>query len=125
VPARRRAFTRAELQAFFDAADDLVDTEFAKGSNVVAVEARRHAANTIPLVGGAGPDRHHGARDEAKVHRVVSLTQRRLTDPAAVIAGLPPDMRPLPSVAGYDELLAKRTTTNAVSAGPVSKENIS
>ena len=32
MPARRRAFTRTELQAFFDAADDLVDTEFAKGS---------------------------------------------------------------------------------------------
>jgi integrase/recombinase XerD len=32
VPARRRAFTKAELQTFFDAADDLVDTEFAKGS---------------------------------------------------------------------------------------------
>ncbi|MCW3768899.1 site-specific integrase, partial [Paenarthrobacter sp. PAE-2] len=32
LPARRRAFTRTELQTFFDAADDLVDTEFAKGS---------------------------------------------------------------------------------------------
>ena len=32
MPARRRAFTKAELQTFFDAADDLVDTEFAKGS---------------------------------------------------------------------------------------------
>lgn len=32
VPPRRRAFTKTELQAFFDAADDVVDTEFAKGS---------------------------------------------------------------------------------------------
>ncbi|MEV7663558.1 IS21 family transposase [Paenarthrobacter sp. NPDC089316] len=94
----------------------------AVSADVVAVEARRHAANTIPLVGGASADRHSGAHDEVTVHRVVSLTQRRLTDPAAVIAGLPPDTRPLPSIAGYDELLAKRATTNAVS---VSKENIS
>ena len=42
------------------------------------------------------------------VQRVVSLTQRRLADPAAVIAGLPPDRRPLPSVAAYDELLNRR-----------------
>jgi len=94
----------------------------AVSADVVAVEARRHAANTIPLVGGASADRHSGAHDQVKVHRVVSLTQRRLTDPAAVIAGLPPDTRPLPSIAGYDDLLAKRATTNAVS---VSKENIS
>ena len=32
-------------------------------------------------------------------------------DPAAVIAGLPPDTRPLPSVGAYDELLAKRSRT--------------
>jgi integrase/recombinase XerD len=32
VPPGRRSFTRRELQTFFDAADDLVDTEFAKGS---------------------------------------------------------------------------------------------
>lgn len=31
-PPQRRAFTKAELQTFFDAADDVVDTEFAKGS---------------------------------------------------------------------------------------------
>jgi hypothetical protein len=34
--------------------------------------------------------------------------ERRLAEPAAVIAGLPPDQRPLPSVAAYDELLARR-----------------
>ena len=32
MPPRRRAFTRAELQTFFDTADDLIDTEFAKRS---------------------------------------------------------------------------------------------
>ncbi|MET3174019.1 UNVERIFIED_ORG: hypothetical protein ABIB52_001864 [Arthrobacter sp. UYCu721] len=30
-------------------------------------------------------------------------------NPAAVIAGLPPDTRPVSSVRVYDELLAKRT----------------
>ncbi len=42
--------------------------------------------------------------------RVASLTERRLADPTAVIAGLPPDARPLPSVTAYDELLHRRTT---------------
>ena len=61
---------------------------------------------------------------KSKVQRVVSLTQRRLMDPAAVIAGLPQDKRPLPTVNIYDELLAKRTQTPA-SAGTATKENIS
>ena len=43
-------------------------------------------------------------------------------DPAAVIAGLPQDKRPLPSVNIYDELLAKRTKP-AASAGTATKEN--
>jgi hypothetical protein len=42
--------------------------------------------------------------------RVISLTERRLGDPAAVIAGLPADTRPLPTVAAYDELLTRRRT---------------
>ena len=88
--------------------------------DVVAVEARRHAAS-VP-VGGASADRHHGAHNEVNVQRVVSLTQRRLMDPAAVIAGLPTDARPLPSVSGYDELLAKRA---GHPPGTASKENIS
>lgn len=82
-------------------------------ADVVAVEARRHAA-----AGGSGSDRHHvGHAHELEQRdgqsagtRVVSLTQRRLADPAAVIAGLPADRRPLPSVARYDELLTKRST---------------
>ncbi|WP_444875886.1 Mu transposase domain-containing protein, partial [Arthrobacter oryzae] len=91
----------------------------AVSADVVAVEARRHA--TISSGGGSGPDRHPGAHVEVNVQRVVSLTQRRLMDPAAVIAGLPPDTRPMPSISAYDELLAKRTHTE----GTVSKENIS
>lgn len=81
----------------------------AVSADVVAVEARRHTSDT-PGVGGASQDRHLVARDSALEQRVVSLTQRRLTDPAAVIAGLPPDTRPLPSVAAYDELLPRRRT---------------
>ncbi len=91
-------------------------------ADVVAVEARRHA-NTTPAVleeGGATSARHHGARSDVREQRVVSLTQRRLTDPAAVIAGLPPDTRPLPSVAAYDELLPRRHTPTPVDDTKVS-----
>lgn len=95
----------------------------AVSADVVAVEARRHAASPV-TAGESGSDRHPGARDEVKVQRVVSITQRRLMDPAAVIAGLPQDMLPLPSVNIYDELLAKRTKPSAP-AGTTSKENIS
>jgi hypothetical protein len=81
-------------------------------ADVVAVEARRHAttADSPSANGGASAGRQLVARDEHREQRVVSLTQRRLTDPAAVIAGLPPDTRPLPSVAAYDELLPRRRT---------------
>lgn len=76
-------------------------------ADVVAVEARRHTT-TSTLAGGsrggASGDRHRVAHHDPLEQRVVSLTQRRLNDPAAVIAGLPPDTRPLPSVSGYDEL---------------------
>jgi hypothetical protein len=91
----------------------------AVSADVVAVEACRHISS-IPG-SGAGPDRHPVAREDVNVQRVVRLTQRRLMDPAAVIAGLPPDTRPMPSVSLYDELLAKRSHP----AGIVSKENIS
>lgn len=92
----------------------------AVSADVVAVEARRHAAGLT--AGGSGSDRHPGAHDDLNVQRVVSLTQRRLMDPAAVIAGLPPDTRPLPSIGIYDELLAKRAIDPV---GTTSKENIS
>ncbi len=92
----------------------------AVSADVVAVEARRHAASIT--AGGSDSDRHPSAHAEENVQRVVSLTQRRLMDPAAVIAGLPPDTRPVPSISAYDELLAKRTEQPA---GTASKENIS
>jgi transposase len=72
-------------------------------ADVVAVEARRIAdarTNQQPDSPAANP--------AAGRQRVVSLTQRRLGDPAAVIAGLPPDRRPLPTVTAYDELLTRR-----------------
>jgi hypothetical protein len=69
-------------------------------ADVVAVEARRHEA-----LGGFRIDRPLVEQGRGPERRVVSLTQRRLTDPAAVIAGLPADTRPLPSVAAYDQLL--------------------
>jgi hypothetical protein len=53
---------------------------------------------------------------------VVSLTERRLADPTAVIAGLPPDARPMPSVDRYDELLILRPTPPVPD---VSKGNVS
>jgi hypothetical protein len=75
----------------------------AVSAEVVAIEARRHAPP-----GGATTDRHPVARTNEQEQKVVSLTQRRLTDPGAVIAGLPPDTRPVPSVAAYDQLLPRR-----------------
>lgn len=51
----------------------------------------RSSPRTAP--GWVRPDCHPGAKADVLEHRVVSLTQRRLTDPAAVIAGLPPDSR--------------------------------
>lgn len=91
----------------------------AVSADVVAVEARRHTPATTTATGGASPDRHHVARGDAREQRVVSLTQRRLTDPAAVIAGLPPDTRPIPSVAAYDELLPRRRTPTPATADDV------
>ncbi|KNH14825.1 transposase [Arthrobacter sp. ZBG10] len=111
-----RSMTAGDIQAGITAALEVG----AVSADVVAVEARRHA--TTSSVGGSGSDRHPGAREDVNVHRVVSLTQRRLMDPAAVIAGLPPDTRPVPSISAYDELLAKRTQEPE---GTASKENIS
>lgn len=78
--------------------------------DVVAVEARRHATEHAAHVaaGGSNTGRHLDERRGVNVHRVVSLTQYRLADPAAVIAGLPPDRRPLPTVEAYDTLLSSR-----------------
>lgn len=73
-------------------------------ADVVAVEARRAAASR-DAAGWGQKDGDHAAPTAQREQRIISLTQRRLADPAAVIAGLPPDRRPLPSVAGYDQLL--------------------
>ncbi|MBG6185442.1 hypothetical protein IWX65_003421 [Arthrobacter sp. CAN_A214] len=112
----------------------------AVSADVVAVEARRHATEhlngnqNLAGVGGSSSDRHfsarRGAHAEDKVQQVVSLTQRRLMDPAAVIAGLPPDSRPIPTVSSYDELLVKRAPANPANTSAnvlnsTSKENIS
>ena len=99
----------------------------AVSADVVAVEARRHAATAQ---GGSSSDSHSDvhrvAQDADEVQRVVSLTQRRLMEPAAVIAGLPADNRPVPSVRAYDELLAKRPQPSpATLSKTASKENIS
>jgi hypothetical protein len=42
------------------------------------------------------------------------------TDPAAVIAGLPPDNRPTPQVIAYDELLPRRAAATASTSSQVS-----
>ena len=107
-----RSMTSADVVAGISAAL----TVGAVTADVVAVEARRHQG-----LGGSRLDRH--PVDPARGHerRVVSLTQRRLADPAAVIAGLPPDKRPLPSVAAYDQLLRLPERPTPVTA-PAVKE---
>ncbi len=93
-------------------------------ADVVAVEARKHQAET----GGATQLEQPDDRVHVLEQRVVSLTERRLADPAAVIAGLPPDPRPLPSVAAYDELLMRRRPTRSEPSAPdatVQKGNVS
>jgi len=97
-----RSMTEADVVAGITAALQVG----AVSADVVALEARRHAGTS-----GANPHRHPPAHTVAPEHRVVSLTQRRLADPAAVIAGLPADTRPLPSVGAYDELLPRRHTS--------------
>ena len=71
-------------------------------ADIVAVEARRVAQARPEL------DEPASVLDHEPARRVISLTERRLADPGAVIAGLPADQRPLPSVTAYDQLLARR-----------------
>lgn len=79
----------------------------AVSADVVAVQARKHACTRAADGSGSGrcPGPQPVGVDERNVAQVVSLTRRRLDDPAAVIAGLPPDSRPLPSLEKYDSLL--------------------
>ena len=76
----------------------------ASSADVVAVEARKAADRSCD---STAPGSTAGV-DET----VVSLTERRLADPAAVIAGLPADHRPPPSVSAYDELLPRRRASS-------------
>jgi len=59
----------------------------AVSADVVAVEARRTANAVRFNAAGSDTDRRPAAGPPPVERRVVSLTQRRLTDPAAVIAG--------------------------------------
>lgn len=89
-------------------------------ADIVAVEARR--------VAQARPDHQNDETGNDAVlaaPRVVSLTERRLVDPESVIAGLPPDPRPLPSVTAYDELLARRAVDEPPTAATSSKGQVS
>jgi hypothetical protein len=86
-------------------------------ADVVAVEARKQQTSH-----GVTEPATFVTADGEDSGRVVSLTERRLSDPTAVIAGLPPDARPLPSVDRYDELLTRRPTPRAAD---VSKGNVS
>ena len=92
----------------------------ATSPDVVAVEARKLAA-----IRGHQPASNAADEPPAGRERVISLTQRRLVDPSAVIAGLPPDARPLPDVDAYDELLARRRpatpSSERAAAGSTSK----
>jgi hypothetical protein len=87
-------------------------------ADLVAVEVRR-LAQARPRTIAEPPSPSDTAR-------VVSLTQRRLSDPDATFAALPPDRRPPPSVAAYDELLPRRaaatSTQPGAAASPASSE---
>ena len=106
-----RSMDAADIEAGLTAAVSVG----AVSADVVAVEARLAAA----AAGGASCGRHlveqphaDGPHDDKPTGKVVSLTQRLLLDPDAVIAGLPPDTRPLPSLDKYDRLLRRRTGTD-------------
>jgi transposase len=108
--------------AYVDIIDGLVAATAvgAVRADVVAVEARR-IAETRPHQ----PAQPAAAASPATAGApwVISLTERRLADPAAVIAGLPADNRPLPTVGHYDELLTRRhpqADTSVANTGEVS-----
>lgn len=75
----------------------------ATSADVVAMEARRAQQVSRPDPGRTAAEPVATAREQ---RRVVSLTERRL-------AALPPDSRPLPSVAHYDQLLRRRAAEPA------------
>ncbi|MCX4704210.1 hypothetical protein [Streptomyces sp. NBC_01373] len=75
-------------------------------SDAVAVEARKAAQNDTESDRGT----RQAAGQESAVPHVTSLTERRL-------AALPPDTRPPPSVAAYDQLLPLRNAARPASEG--------
>lgn len=81
-------------------------------ADVVAVEARRIAEHRCHEELSASDYQ----KEQLPAWQVISLTQRRLADPAAVIAGLPPDTRPLPTVSAYDDLLTRRAAQQTAPA---------
>src|SRR2546430_990945 len=77
-------------------------------ADVVAVEARKAAQTRVtPVALACAQDDvvPPAVAADTAMGKVVSLTARRQADPAALIAALPADPRPLPSVAHYDDLL--------------------
>ncbi len=83
----------------------------AASADVVAVEARKSAQlrGASPTVGAPAVTGDPAAAPAAPARRdrVASLTERRLVAARTRADGLPADGRPLPSVAQYDELLAR------------------
>jgi hypothetical protein len=77
------------------------------------------AAKVMPKRYGPRRQRHDG---QSTGPGVVSLTQRRLADPAAVIARLPADTRPLPSADAYDQLLRLPERTAPATATPAAQK---
>jgi transposase len=86
----------------------------AASPDVVAVEARKVQQASQPATAAdAAADQPPPTPAAPRAGRVISLTQRRLA-----VAGLPPDTRPPPSVARYDELLQHRRPPPAPPAPP-------
>ncbi len=81
-------------------------------ADVVAVEARRIAEHRCHEELSVSDYQ----KEQLPAWQVISLTQRRLADPAAVIAGLPPDTRPLPTVGAYNDLLTRRAAQQTAPA---------
>lgn len=91
-------------------------------ADVVAIEARK-ANQARPQTAGASPARppllpveadDHDVPECEELAQVISLTERRLlSNPDVILSALPPDRRPLPSVAHYDQLLRLRKQPTA------------
>jgi len=76
--------------------------------DVVAVETRKHQQHHDRLTTTDAADADAAGAEGGRV--VVSLTDRRQATVKDLTEQLPPDLRPLPSVAHYDSLLTGTTT---------------